>query len=48
MEPLEFEDFKRDIDTRGGYMTTLATSYKDILEDCRIAEKHTAMFVKEK
>ena len=46
-EPLEFENFKRQIDTRGGYMTGLASSYKDILEDCEVAERETAIFILE-
>ena len=42
--PLEFDTFKEDIDTRGGYFTQLAASEEDFHEELRTAEEEATVW----
>lgn len=44
-DPLEFDDFKKDIDSRGGYIQKLALDVADFEEDCAAAQLHEAGFI---
>jgi hypothetical protein len=49
-QPLDFEKFKHEIDTRGGYIETLALSIKDFEEELDQAllmdERYRKVFIK--
>lgn len=46
-DPLEFEDYKSEIDTRGGYYTQLAKSVEDFEDDMDIAQAKELALVSE-